>query len=272
MGDETMQTLPTDGASVVPLNVHKAIRNSPHRYQRKGITSSAFTMAFQPIVDLDSQKIHGYEALVRGERGQGAAEVFAAANGDERYRLDAACRERAIQFAARRSLRSHLNVNVMINAVLDSNASIEGTLDFARRWGFPLRLLCLELTETEKPRDLARIAAQVRDQTSGKVQVAIDDFGAGYTCLRELIAIRPNVVKLDPCLTEGLQEDRYKRAVVEAILDAAKKLNIKTVAEGVETWDAAVALHDLGVRYFQGYYFGEPVANTFAATKFSGLY
>jgi EAL domain-containing protein (putative c-di-GMP-specific phosphodiesterase class I) len=80
-------------------------------------TEFTFVMAFQPVVDLDSQKIYAYEALVRGAQGESAASVLAAVTEENRYAFDQACRVKAIATASRLGLDRRLNINFKPNAV-----------------------------------------------------------------------------------------------------------------------------------------------------------
>ena len=99
----------------------------------------AFEMAFQPIVDVASQRIWGHEALVRGPNGESAASILANVTEDNRYRFDQACRVKAIEAAGRlfddEDLR--LSINFMPNAVYEPAACIRTSLEAARRVGFP---------------------------------------------------------------------------------------------------------------------------------------
>ena len=110
-----------------------------------------FTMAFQPIVDIRTNRPFAYEALVRGVNGEGAASVLARVNDDNRYRFDQACRVRAIELASRLGLHKlpdcKLSINFMPNAVYRAETCIRATLEASREFDFPTERLMFEVTE-----------------------------------------------------------------------------------------------------------------------------
>lgn len=110
-----------------------------------------FTMAFQPIVNLDTNAPFAYEALVRGLNGEGAGAVLAKVNDDNRYRFDQACRVKAIELAASLRLHAipgcHLSINFLLNAVYRPETCIRSTLAACTAFGFPSEILMFEVTE-----------------------------------------------------------------------------------------------------------------------------
>jgi len=88
-----------------------------------------FTMAFQPVVDLQESRIDAHEALIRGLAGEGAGQVLAQVNADNVYKFDQACRVKAIELAARLGMQHQLNINFLPNAVYEPRACIRA------RWG-----------------------------------------------------------------------------------------------------------------------------------------
>ena len=108
-----------------------------------------FTMAFQPIVDVQECRIEAYEALVRGLDGEGAGQVLARVNAENVYKFDQACRVKAIEIAAHLGMDRQLNINFLPNAVYEPRACIRATLDAAARTGFDPKRLTFEIVETE---------------------------------------------------------------------------------------------------------------------------
>ena len=90
------------------------------------------------------------------------------------------------------------------------------------------------------------------------VQIAIDDFGAGYSNFERLLEFEPDILKIDGSLIKNIITDHYSKNVVETIVNFAKKQNIKTIAEYVENEEIFNFLNELGVDYSQGYFFGKP--------------
>lgn len=217
-----------------------------------------FTMAFQPIVDIHSRSISAHEALVRGPRGESASEVLRKVNDKNRYAFDQACRVTAIEMAARLGMETRLNINFLPNAVYEPRACIRQTLDAAARCGFSLDRLTFEFVESERVDDshLHRIIEAYRSQG---FSVALDDYGTGYSNLERLLDIRPDTVKVDRAIVRECDKDKMRRGVLAALVGLSHEMGIKLVAEGVESIDEALVLHDLGVRFAQGFYYARPV-------------
>jgi EAL domain-containing protein (putative c-di-GMP-specific phosphodiesterase class I) len=166
----------------------------------------AFEMAFQPIVDIASQRIWGHEALVRGPNGESAASVLANITEENRYRFDQACRVKAIEAAGRlyddEDLR--LSINFMPNAVYEPAACIRTSLEAARRVGFPSERIMFEFTEDERIRDAGHIERIISEYRRLGFITAIDDFGAGYAGLKLLAEFQPDLLKIDMALLRGI--------------------------------------------------------------------
>ena len=89
-------------------------------------------------------------------------------------------------------------------------------------------------------------------------QTAIDDFGAGYAGLGLLSEFQPDIVKLDMALTRNIHRDRVRRSIVQATAGMCADLGIRLIAEGIESAEECLALQDLGIHLFQGYFFARP--------------
>lgn len=221
-----------------------------------------FTMAFQPIVNLDTNTPFAYEALVRGLNGEGAATILARVNDDNRYRFDQACRVKAIQLAASLGLQDidacHLSINFLPNAVYRPETCIRSTLEACSTFGFPSERLMFEVTEGERIDDAGHLLNIFRDYSARGFLTAIDDFGAGYAGLNLLSMFQPRVLKIDMELTRDLHKHDAKQAIVEAIALVAKRLNILLIAEGIENEAERDTLYGMGIYLQQGYLFARP--------------
>jgi EAL domain-containing protein (putative c-di-GMP-specific phosphodiesterase class I) len=118
--------------------------------------------------------------------------------------------------------------------------------------------LIVEITETAIHRDLRRTAFFVASIQSMGCQVALDDFGSGYTSFRQLKALSVDIVKIDGVFIKDLAQNADNRFFVKTLLDFAQGFGLKTVAEFVETGEITKVLMEMGVDYMQGYYFGKP--------------
>jgi EAL domain-containing protein (putative c-di-GMP-specific phosphodiesterase class I) len=220
--------------------------------------SFEFTMAFQPIVDTSTKTIFAHEALVRGIDGAGAADILGRVDDHNRYAFDQACRVKAISLAKNFDQHVLLSINFLPNAVYRPETCIRATLEAAVEFNFPAKNLMFEVTESEPVADPKHLMGIFREYKRQGFTTAIDDFGAGQSGLNLLADFQPDILKLDMALTRGIDADRTRRAIVRGAISVASELNIRVVAEGIETIDEFHTLGDLGVSLFQGYLFARP--------------
>ncbi|MGN6374042.1 MAG: EAL domain-containing protein [Sphingomonas sp.] len=220
-----------------------------------------FAVAFQPIVDTDTDRPFAYEALVRGIDGAGAASVLSGVTDENRYAFDQACRVSAIEGAVAAGLMdgdARLSINFLPNAVYSPLACIQLTLRTARSLGLPIERLIFEFTENERMGSPEHVTAIIDTYKQIGFSVAIDDFGAGHSGLDMFARFVPDEIKLDMDLVRGIGSERRRQAIVKAMMQMCGDLDTLVIAEGVETASEAAALRDLGVRYHQGYWYAKP--------------
>lgn len=218
------------------------------------------TMAFQPIVNVQTRTVFAYEALVRGQDGQGAGAVLSQVSTENRYGFDQLCRRTAIELASRLDLTSegaNLSINFMPNAVYEPRACIRVTLDAAMRTGFPVDRIIFEFTEDETF-DTNHLLNILRSYRAMGFKTAIDDFGAGYAGLGLLARFQPDIVKLDMALIRDIDTDRVKRTIASNTLNMLRDLGVLAVCEGIETRAEYEVLRDMGVSLIQGYLLAKP--------------
>ena len=216
--------------------------------------------AFQPIVDLETGRVFAYEALVRGPDGQGAGWVLDQVDDSNRYAFDQACRVVAIKEAVAAGLLrtdAKLSINFLPNAVYSPQACIRLTLATAREQDMPTSRLMFEFTETERL-DAAHVRNIIESYRFCGFATAIDDFGAGHAGLGLLADIQPDLLKLDMALIRDIDTSLPRRQIVAAIVRLARAMDIRLIAEGIETSAELAALQLLGIRYAQGYLLGRP--------------
>lgn len=234
----------------------------------EGLTDGRIFCAYQPIVRIDTGEIVGVEALARLRTPDGrviTAGAFQEAMTDPRVatRLtDHILREVAAD--VRRWLDigipfQHVGVNV---TGTDFRA---GCLDKRIEAAFaavnvPLRHVILEVNETVymggHGNGVARAAESLR---SKGMRVALDDFGTGHASLTHLLDFPVDIIKIDKSFVDRIVEDRPSLAIVEALVDVARKLDMRIVAEGIETAEQAERLLSLGCMLGQGYRYARPV-------------
>ena len=224
-----------------------------------------FKMAYQPIVDLNSHRVWGYEALVRGPNGESAWSVLSQVTDEIRYRFDQAARVLAIETAGRlyagRDLK--LSINFMPNAVYEPTACIQKSLAAAKRVDFPHKNLMFEFTENERIEDPAHVQKIVEAYKKFGFWTALDDFGAGYSGLGLLAAFQPDVIKIDMELIRNIATSAARQAIVSGIMAMSRELDLIVLAEGIETAEELQILRAAGIKLFQGYYFARPELETF---------
>jgi EAL domain-containing protein (putative c-di-GMP-specific phosphodiesterase class I) len=214
---------------------------------------NAIVPVFQPIVDLRSGAVAGYEALARfpGDRDARPPNIwFAQAH---RCGLGAQLEARAVEAAVARRLEApagYLAVNLSPAALRADELRLQLPDD--------LSSILVEITEHELVADGARLRATLDDLRARGARVAVDDAGAGYAGLRQLMLLRPDLIKLDRALIEDVSVDEAKQALVECFVRFAERTDAAVCAEGIESLDDLLALARLGVSYGQGYAIARP--------------
>jgi len=219
-------------------------------------------MAFQPIVDIRTGKPFAYEALVRGENGEGAGQVLSRVTEENRYTFDQTCRTTAIETASRLNIDSRLSINFSPNAIYDPEACLERTMKAAKKFGMPHKNIIFEITEHEAIPDRSLLSEIVRVYRDNGLLTALDDFGEGHSGLNLLAEFQPDIIKLDMNLIRDIDTTKVKQIIVGSMVNAAEELGIQVVAEGIETKDEATALSDAGINLMQGYYFQRPALDS----------
>ena len=224
-----------------------------------------FTMAFQPIVDVEAGTIWGYESLVRGVGGESAFQVLSQLTPENRYAFDQACRVKAIELAGEKlaDRTAKLSINFLPNAVYEPKACIRATLGAAAKAQFDTSRLMFEFTENERMEDVSHVQHIVAEYKRMGFTTALDDFGAGYAGLALLAQFQTDLIKIDMELIRGVATSPAKQAIIAGIVGIARQLGITVLGEGVETEAELLMLRGAGIRLIQGYYFAKPMLETF---------
>jgi len=224
------------------------------------IREMAIRTVFQPVVDLRSGALLGYEAFARGPEGSPLAmprEMFAVsqrigASAD----LDRTCRRAALRASAFAARRGKLFLNVLPDSLVPATLGrggglLEGTL-------LRPQDVVLEFSEREADEDAEGFAALLDALRGLGFGVALDDVGTGYASQAVLERVRPDFLKLDVSLVRGLDADLIKQEVLVSIVRAAERVGAAVIAEGVEREEEIRALVAAGARYGQGFAFAAP--------------
>ena len=259
--EESATTLPLDRlAELHSLPVLLARRRYPWLISD---LNSRIRSDLQPIVDLT----HGgqrfaYEALGRGITPEGVLlegqQLFAlAAQADRLEALDAACQRAALRAKALLPAGMPLFINILPYSLMNLDLRREPWTQLAI-WGIRPEEIVLEIVESERFDDLqALVDATDRLRHLG-FRIALDDVGSGYNSLTVLATLRPDYLKLDQGLVQGVQGSQVRLALLQALISMAQRLGCALVAEGLERIEDILLCRDLGVHFGQGYYFAPP--------------
>ncbi|MFZ5690621.1 MAG: putative bifunctional diguanylate cyclase/phosphodiesterase [Pseudomonadota bacterium] len=216
-------------------------------------------LAYEPVVDAQTREIVFHECLMRIRRPDGslvpATEIIPVA---ERLGLARLLDQRVLELviaemAAHPGLRASLNVSAASTTDPDWWTKLEGMLRLHQ--GVAERLI-VEITETTAIHDIDNARGFVRRVKDLGSKIAIDDFGAGYTSFRNLRHLGVDMIKIDGAFVQNLTRSQDDRTFVRVMLDLARGLKLKTVAEWVQNERAAAILSAWGCDYLQGEHIG----------------
>ena len=236
---------------------------------------------YQPVVDLSTGAVRGFEALVRWqhpELGLLTPDRFIPLAEDSgqvvalgRWVLERACRTAARwrrEHPAHRDLTIAVNVSARQLADGGLRATVAAALDDC---GLPPSAVVLELTETVLVHDPELVARRLRDLRDLGVRLAVDDFGTGYSSLSHLRQFPMDILKIDRSFVETITDADVAPPIVRGLLDLGRALGLETVAEGVETEAQRALLGRAGCDHAQGYLFARPLAEADAEALLTGV-
>jgi EAL domain-containing protein (putative c-di-GMP-specific phosphodiesterase class I) len=233
-------------------------------------SGEGLSMHYEPIVDLSNGQIAGVEALMRWHHPEGtippsvfipAAEQSSLIVDLDRWGLREACAQlRLWQLTGLVSETFVLSVNIsgrqfgrpdMVPYVLDTLADCQ----------LNPQQICLELTESVLIEQEERAIAVLQDLQQNRLNLSLDDFGTGYSSLSYLNRFPVNAIKIDRSFVSGQGDDLANRAIVKSILSLAHSVDLKVVAEGIETPQQLASLRELGCDYGQGFLFSAALSS-----------
>ena len=236
---------------------------------RRALDRDQLEMAYQPLVDLKTGEVSGFEALARWnhpDRGEISPNEFIPVAEESGLILalgrwavhQAAERLASWDRVAGKQLPLYVGVNLSaIQVARDNVAALVG--DALRHSGIGGERLSLELTESAIVQDPGRATRVFDALKSLDATVAMDDFGTGYSSLAYLQRLPIDVLKIDRSFVSGMMIDPDSVAIVRAVLGLAEALGMATTAEGIETRELATTLAALGCNAGQGFYFAQPL-------------
>ena len=249
------------------MNVRAIERQSLEDGLRHAMEQQQFLLHYQPKIDLDTGAIIGAEALIRWRHPQlglvpparfvPIAEDCGFIVAIGRWVLREACRQaRAWQDAGLPPLRIAINISSVELRDMDFVAGVRAVLT---ETVLEPHYLELELTETFLMQDSTSTTAVLQALRDIGVKLALDDFGTGYSSLSHLKRFPIDTLKIDQSFVRDLTTDPDDASIVSAVISMGKSLNMRVVAEGVETREQLAFLHEQSCPEGQGYYFSPPV-------------
>ena len=236
---------------------------------RRSIESGGLALAYQPLIDLRSGTVAGFEALARWDHPQrgpiSPSEFIPVA---EESGLIVPLGQWALKTAIAtlkgwdesNAAPLPLSVSVNLSALQIARDDIAGFVaDCLAREGLPGSRLTLELTESAIVHDPRRATTVLEALKALDVSVAMDDFGTGYTSLAYLQRLPIDVLKIDRSFVSGMLRDNDSVAIVRAILSLASALGMATTAEGIDAPELAQALAQMGCSHGQGFHYARPL-------------
>ncbi len=232
---------------------------------RVAIEDEDLEVHYQPLVDLQTERINGFEALVRWNRpGKGLVGPAGFIGVAEDTGLISALgllvlRDAAKQLAEWISAGHDLYVSVNVSArQLQEETIVDDLTKCVANSGLEPQRVVLEITESVFARDKELIAERLRSLRANGFRIAIDDFGTGYSSLQYLQQFEFDILKIDKSFVDRI-ETGEDDGVIETVISLAAKSRAITVAEGIESAGQARALRSMGCEVGQGYYYARPM-------------
>ncbi|HEX2209469.1 MAG TPA: EAL domain-containing protein [Longimicrobium sp.] len=248
---------------------------------REAVERDQLRLHFQPVVVMETRELVGFEALMRWqhpERGLRSPDDFIPLAEQSglimtigRWALWEACRQmQEWRRAYAGSEPLWLSVNLSSRQFLHPQL-VQEIHDVLRDTGFPADRLRLEITESVIMDDPGAVGQILHRLRATGIRVAVDDFGTGYSSLAYLHRLPVDTIKIDRSFVHDMHADPALVAVIKTVISLSGSLRMETVAEGVETAEAASALREMGCHLGQGFLFSHPLPPADAARMLADL-
>ena len=218
---------------------------------------------FQPIIDMFSAEIFGYELLARGE-GEFFSPVDMFSRAEQwqlSWELEYACRYAALKrIYEEKDKLPHASffINVSPEVFSSSHFKKTFTMNTLKTYSIDSKQIVLEITERASVNDYTLFEDTIRHYVEQGFRIALDDFGSGHSGLVTLVATTPHIMKVDKQIVSGIHRSSYKQNLVRAISEFADTVGSSVLVEGIESEEELRTAYRLGARYAQGYFFGKP--------------
>jgi EAL domain-containing protein (putative c-di-GMP-specific phosphodiesterase class I) len=217
---------------------------------------------YEPIVDVHTRTVFGYEALARGpENGDlhSPAALFRDAEEyDLVYALDCLCRESGLEGAIDFPAGTKLFLNVLPTTIHDPSFQPDQLVRTLEECQLSPSDVVFEISEQESIENFVHFRELSDQYRRLGFQFALDDTGSGYAGFEELIELQPEFIKIDRSVVSGVDEDPARQDVLSALLQVAEKMGARMIGEGLDTLEELAMLGELGIHFGQGWLFGHP--------------
>ena len=218
---------------------------------------------FQPIVDANTLEIYGYEALSRGILEDGSimnpGELFSKAKAmDLLFFLDRVCREASIRAASKQNIDKKVFINFIPTSIYEPSLCLRSTARVLDEESMDSKQVVFEVVETERVADFNHLNRILNYYKDKGYSTALDDIGSGFSNIDALMELRPDYMKIDMGVVRNIHMDEKKQKKLDEYVKYGRRIELKILAEGIETMDEFNYLKGKGVDLMQGYLFGKP--------------
>ena len=228
------------------------------------IATRDLTVVFQPLIDLRTFDIFGYEALCRGPRGtpfEVADFLFRTSYDlDLAPDLDELCRDIVLTSGVTLTPGRKLFMNVLPESLEGGRVEPIDFLARVRALGLQPSDIVFEVAERSRVADYARFRRQLQPFREAGCMVALDDVGSGYSSLRLVPEVQPDFLKVDMSVIKEIDEHPTKRGVLATIMDLSARLSSRVVCEGIERREELDVVIELGAELGQGFFLLSPAS------------
>ena len=258
--DYAMYIAKNDGKNQIRIfddEILKKYQNENVMYEdlNRIITYQLIDYAYQPIVDINTGEILGYEALMRPTlQGFNPTNVLNAAKKFNRlYDIE----KLTLFNASEKFINSHCTKKLFINSISSQVLSDVDLEEFTKKYKEYFNQFVIELIEEDFGQsDVIKKKIDFLDKFN--IKYAIDDYGTGYNNIGMILSFSPSLVKIEGSLIRNIDKDKNKQRLAKSIISYCSVNKIKIVAESVETIEELKLVKQLGVDYIQGYFLAKP--------------
>jgi len=155
-----------------------------------------------------------------------------------------------------KKLDYQVSINLSVEDILNETVN-KTIIDKLTRYNIGHKVI-FEIIESEGIENFEEVISFIEKVKKVGAQISIDDFGTGYSNFEYIMKLKVDYIKIDGSMIKNIDTNKDSKLVTETIIDFAKKMNIKTVAEFIHSKNVYSVVKDMGIDYSQGYYFGEP--------------